>query len=200
MKSLKTSYIKNNINTFPDNPSDFEILFRSSYSNLCAYANKFLKDIDASEEIVQELFYNLWSNRESLNITSSVNSYLFRSVRNSCLNMIKHINIREEYKEFNEAEIKGKEVNFEDTLETSELEQKIRRTIDMLPTERRKVFIMSRYDGLKYREIAEKLNISIKTVENQMGKAIKFLREQLSNYLIIAFLVMIEFLIKIFEK
>ncbi len=175
-------------------------MFRTHYSKLCAYANKFLKDIDASEEIVQELFYNLWLNRESLNIKSSVNSYLFRSVRNSCLNMIKHINIREEYKAFNEAEIKDKEENFEDSFETSELEQKIRRTIDMLPTERRKVFIMSRYDGLKYREIAEKLNISVKTVENQMGKAIKFLREQLSNYLIIAFLVMIEFLIKVFEK
>ena len=176
--------------------SDFENLFKLHYSVLCSYANKFLEDGDASEEIVQDLFCNLWNNREKLEI-SSIKSYLFRAVRNSCYNLIKHINIREEYKAYNESEIKLEEDKIEDSLNASELELKIRETIDLLPTERKKVFMLSRFEGLKYKEIAEKQNISIKTVENQMGKAIKFLKEQLSEYMILASIAVLEFIYKI---
>ena len=178
--------------------ADFEGLFKQHYSILCSYANKFLNDVDASEEVVQDLFCNLWNNREKLEI-SSIKSYLFRSVRNSCYNLIKHINIREEYKAYNESEIKLEEDRVEDNINASELEQKIRETIDLLPAERKKVFIMSRFDGMKYREIAEKQNISIKTVENQMGKAIKFLKEQLSEYMILVSIAVLEFIYKIFN-
>lgn len=175
---------------------DFEALFRQHYSVLCSYANKFIDDIDASEEIVQDLFCNLWNNREKLEI-SSIKSYLFRAVRNSCFNLIKHINIREEYKTFNESEIKLDEDKIDDNIDASELEVKIRETIELMPPERKKVFIMSRFEGLKYKEIAERQNISIKTVENQMGKAIKFLKEQLSDYIILASVAFLEFIYKI---
>ena len=163
--------------------SDFELLFRTHYSDLCAYANVYLKDLDAAEELVQEVFFKLWSKRDSIEITSSMQSYLFRAVRNSSLNLIKHINIREEYKAHNEREISHNEMEHYDGMEASELELKISKAIDELPTERRKIFIMSRYDGLKYSEIAEKLGISPKTVENQMGKALKYMREHLKEYL-----------------
>ncbi|MFC2129671.1 RNA polymerase sigma-70 factor [Bacteroidota bacterium] len=162
---------------------EFEILFRTHYSDLCAYANVYMKDLEAAEELVQEVFFKLWSKRDSIEITSSMQSYLFRAVRNSSLNLIKHINIREEYKAHNEREISYSEMEHYDEVEASELEQKISQAIDELPTERRKIFIMSRYDGLKYGEIAEKLGISPKTVENQMGKALKFMREHLKEYL-----------------
>ncbi len=161
----------------------FEELFKLHYSNLCAYANNFLKEIDAAEEVVQEVLYKLWVNREKLEINTSLQSYLFRAVRNSCLNVIKHVNIREDYKIHNERSIELDQGTHEDEVIVSELELKIRETIDQLPLERRKIFIMSRYDGLKYREIADKLNISVKTVENQMGSALKFLRDQLKDYL-----------------
>jgi len=161
----------------------FEELFNLHYSNLCAYANNFLKEVEASEEVVQEVLFKLWVNRDKLEITSSINSYLFRAVRNSCLNIIKHVSIREEYKSHNERVIEMEERSQEDGLIVSELEEKIRKSIDHLPLERRKVFIMSRYDGLKYKEIAEKLNISVKTVENQMGSALKFLRNELKDYM-----------------
>ncbi len=172
--------------------SEFEELFRANYGSLCSYANKFLEDVDASEEVVQEMFYKLWTNRDSLSITSSIKSYLFRAVRNSCLNVIKHVDIREEYKAYNEQDIKNKENSFEEEIVATELEQRINEAIDKLPVERRRVFIMSRYDGLKYKEIAEKQGISIKTVENQMGKALKFLREELADYMPLAILVLIE--------
>ena len=161
----------------------FEALFRAHYSKLCAYANTFVKDQHASEEIVQEVMFRVWVNRDSLNITTSIDSYLFRAVRNGCMNLLKHVEVREDYKVWNETMGPGSEHSNEDHLIVSELEHKIREAIDKLPTERRKVFIMSRYDGLTYTEIAKKLEISVKTVENQMGKALKTLREELADYL-----------------
>jgi RNA polymerase sigma-70 factor (ECF subfamily) len=163
--------------------SDFEILFKSHYSSLCSYADHFLKDLDASEEIVQEVMFKIWVNRESLMITSSMKSYLFRAVRNGCLNVLKHSDIREEYKIRREQDLQENQGSKEDEMIVSELEEKIRQAIDRLPMERRKVFIMSRYDGLTYSRIAQKLGISVKTVENQMSKALKTLREELSEYL-----------------
>jgi RNA polymerase sigma-70 factor, ECF subfamily len=163
--------------------SDFETLFKAHYSSLCSYANHFLKDIDASEEVVQEVMLKIWVNRESLVFSSSIRSYLFRAVRNGCMNVLKHMDIREEYKAFRERETKESQRSKEDEMIVSELELKIRKAIDRLPMERRKVFIMSRYDGLTYSQIAGKLGISVKTVENQMGKALKTLREELSEYL-----------------
>lgn len=162
---------------------DFEQLFTTWYSQLCSYANGFLNDLDASEEIVQEVMIKIWTNRETLEINTSIRSYLFRAVRNGCLNVLKQINIREEYKSFREREDSSLQRSHEEEVMISELEKKIRRAIDQLPLERRKVFIMSRYDGLTYRQIADKLGISVKTVESQMGKALKFLREELTDYL-----------------
>ncbi len=165
-----------------ESKADFEKLFNLHYSNLCAYANNFLKDVDASEEVVQEVLFKLWTNRESIIITSSIQSYLFRAVRNASLNVLKHVNIREDYKVQHEYE-RDNELSSEDEMIVSELDQKIRMAIGQLPIERKKVFILSRYDGLKYKEIADKLNISVSTVENQMVKALKFLREELKDYL-----------------
>ncbi len=170
----------------------YEELFRTHYGNLCSYANKYLEELEAAEEIVQDVFVKLWENRETLEITTNVQSYLFRAVRNSCLNLIKHINIREEYKVYNEQELKNRQHFLDDEIHASELEEKIREAIELLPVERRRVFVMSRYDGLKYKEIAEKLDISGKTVENQMGKAIKFLKEKLSGYITVTVIYLIK--------
>jgi RNA polymerase sigma-70 factor (ECF subfamily) len=166
-----------------ENKAQFEELFNSNYSNLCAYANNFLKDVPASEEVVQEVLFKLWVNRDSIEVKTSFQSYLFRAVRNGCLNVLKHVDIRDNYKKHNERTIKQKEFNVDDNIIATELEQKIREAVDKLPLERRKIFVMSRYDELSYKEIAGKLNISVKTVENQIGRALKTLRDELSDYL-----------------
>ena len=164
-------------------PGEFEKLFRSQYSRLCSYANLFLNDPDAAEDVVQEVFFKLWKNRDEVVITGTVKSYLFRAVRNGCMNVIDHISVREAHKLVNEEDIRESESHLIDEAIVSELEQRIRETIDQLPTERRKIFILSRYEGLKYREIADRLNISVKTVENQMYQALQFLRTRLADYL-----------------
>lgn len=163
--------------------ADFEHLFRSHYGTLCSYANNFLKDTDASEEVVQEVMFKLWVNRESIVFDTSAQSYLFRSVRNGCLNVLKHLNVREEYKAVKEAQLQDWQRSQEDEVIVSELGQKIREAVDKLPLERRRVFILSRYEGLTYGEISAKLGISVKTVENQMSSALRFLRIELTEYL-----------------
>jgi len=174
--------------------NSFEELFSMHYANLCSYANKYVEDLDAAEEIVQDVFVKLWERRNKIEIKSSLQSYIFRAVRNSCLNQIKHKKIEETYKSQSQHDPIAKQQNLEDEIHASELENSIREAIDQLPMQRRKVFIMSRYDGLKYREIAEELNISNNTVENHMGKALKFMKEKLAHYLALNILILIKFL------
>lgn len=150
---------------------------------MCAYAYNFVKDQEAAEEIVQNVFFKLWVNRNTIKIDSSTESYLFRAIRNSALNLIKHVNIREDYKKHKQTEDHWQEQHNSDFSNESELQKLIRQAIDKLPEQRRKIFIQSRYEGLKYREIADKMGLSIKTVENQMGKALGFLRTELKDYL-----------------
>jgi RNA polymerase sigma-70 factor (ECF subfamily) len=163
--------------------AEFEILFKTYYSSLCAYANSFLKDVPASEDVVQEVMFKVWSGRNNLRITSSLQGYLFRAVRNGCLNVLKHADVLYQYKDRQKISSTDLSSIEEDTVVFSELQMKIRNTIDLLPMERKKIFILSRYEGLSYLQIAEKLEISIKTVENQIGKALKFLRQELAEYL-----------------
>ena len=171
-------------NPFPiTSQADFEIIFKAHYSNLCSYANSFLKDADASEEVVQEVMLKIWTGRKTLVINASLQSYLFRAVRNGCMNVLKHLKIRDEYKYYREGTAVENQCSQEDTMIMAELELKIRKAIENLPMERKRVFILSRFEGLTYIQIADKLHLSVKTVENQMGKALKTLREELSDYL-----------------
>ncbi len=163
--------------------AEFEQLFHAFYSHLCAYANQFLKDLPAAEEVVQEVMFRVWINRESIVFRTSPKHYLFRAVRNGCLNLIRHLESREDYRNHMDQRPQEWEHSHEDTLIISELQQKIREAVDSLPMERKKVFILSRYEGLSYPQIASKLGISVKTVENQMGKALKYLRVELADYL-----------------
>lgn len=159
------------------------MLFKTHYSELCAYANKYLDDLAAAEETVQSIFVKLWENKDQLKIERSPRSYLYTATRNACFNQLRHIKIREEYKKHNQIEMEHEQFNVDDAYQADELSEKIRKSIDNLPEGRRKIFILSRFDGLKYKEIADQLKISVKTVENQMGSAIKQLKSDLAAYL-----------------
>ena len=161
----------------------FEETFRKYYQSLCNYANSILKEMDEAEEVVQNLFLSIWEKRSDLEISISLKSYLYRAVHNHCLNRIKHLKVREEYQQY--------AVNFYDasyesvsqTVMKNELETKIEEAIKKLPEQCRLIFRMSRFEELKYHEIAEQLELSPKTVENQIGKALKILRVELAEYL-----------------
>lgn len=172
------------------NKQSFEQLFKTYYAPLLLFARSYITDEDDCEEIVQGFFLKLWEDRRKININTSVKSYLFSSVRNRCLNHIKHQKIKQVYQQqvMNAPADENQASNY---FIEPDLMEKINKSIDSLPPRRREIFILSREHGLKYREIADQLGISIKTVETQMGQALKDLREQLKDYkqLLISFLI-----------
>ncbi len=159
----------------------FESLFHAYYSNLCRYASGIVSDDETAEEIVQDMFVNFWEKREMLNIDTSLKNYLYQSVKNRCLNQIKHNITRQNYLKGINVEEKF-QIQPDEQFLANELAQKIEKSIQSLPEKRQKIFRMSREEGLKYSEIAERMNISQKTVETQMGLAIKTLREELDKH------------------
>lgn len=161
--------------------SEFEIVFRQYYEGLCHYANMWMKDMDAAEEVVQNTFVKLWEKREQLSIESSLKSYLYKAVYHASLNEIKHQKVKDKYINMQSKEEPYGELYSESGLK--DLEKRIEEAIQKLPEQCRIIFQMSRFRNLKYREIADVLNISVKTVENQMGKALKIMRSNLADYL-----------------
>ena len=164
------------------NIKEFEKLFRSLYTPLCNFAFSFLGDMDAAEEIVQELFYNYWKNRQSISIKSSIKSYLYKATRNSCLKTIEHKKVKEKYASNYRNMIDITVKSPQQEMEAMEVDSIIEKSLKQLPEKCREIFVLSRFDGLKYHEIAHKLSISIKTVEANMGKALKIFRENLDIY------------------
>lgn len=161
----------------------FEMLFRTYYQPLCNYAFTFLRDKEDAEEIVQSTFLLVWEKRETLAIRTSVKPYLYAMVRNACLNVIKHEKIKQKYVSEEIAMADRSHDSVTHTVASNELEYRIKVAMEELPEQCRMVFKLSRFEELKYAEIAEQLNISVKTVENHMGKALKIMREQLKDYL-----------------
>lgn len=163
----------------------FEKLFREYFIPLTAFVKKYVGDIDTAKEIVHDVFVNLWSKRDSIDIEKSVKSYLYTSGYNRSLNYIRDSKKFDSNVKSEDISIQGSEWNFDNNIEALELEGKINQILALLPEKCKQIFLMSRFEGLKYGEIAEKLDISVKTVEAQMSKALKVLRENLKEYLTI---------------
>lgn len=174
----------------------FELLFRRVYPKLCAYAHKFLNDSAQAEEIVQELFCTLWKNRDRLDENKSLYSYLFISTKNSCLNflsasrnrkqsidLLKYLYVHEQVDPINSYHI----------LLAEDLEKDFNKALEDLPSECRRIFELSRVEGLKYSEIAHQLKISIKTVETQMSRALSKLRLQLRSHIALVLITVMYF-------
>lgn len=168
----------------------FEMIFRTYYQPLCSYAYTFLQDKEEAEEIVQSTFMSVWEKHNTISIRTSVKSYLYAMVRNACLNVIKHEKIKQKHAVEEIALSPQSHDSVSNTIASVELETKIQEAMEKLPEQCRLVFKLSRFEELKYSEIAEQLNISVKTVENHMGKALKIMREQLKDYLPIIIVLM----------
>lgn len=160
----------------------FEILFKEYYEMLCHFGVKYVKNIEQSEEVVQDTFYNIWKNKETLNITTSLKSYLFTAVRNNCLQVLRTRSLDVKYENYYKSHYVNESISPSDELNAKELSNIINKALNSLPERCREIFKMSRYEGLKYHEIAERLSISIKTVEANMGKALKHFRAYLKEY------------------
>ena len=158
-----------------------DILFEQYFNTLCLRAIRVVKQKEIAEDLVQELFLEIWNKRDTINIKSSFRSYLSRSIVNRSLNWI-----RANKQIFEDAETglynKSDDFNIAEELQKQELEKYIHSCIDELPEKCRLVFILSRFEELSYKEISAKLEISVKTVENQISKALKLLRIRMETY------------------
>jgi RNA polymerase sigma-70 factor (ECF subfamily) len=159
----------------------FELIFRQHYASLCAFAGKILEDADLAEEVVQDLFTHLWERRADLSAVQSVQGYLFQAARNACLNHIKHRKVRARFADHVQ-QYPGAD-HQPNAYDHAELESRIRTAVAALPQRCREIFEMSRVEGLKYQEIADKLHLSPRTIEVQIGKALKLLRTHLHDFL-----------------
>ncbi|MDX9882224.1 MAG: RNA polymerase sigma-70 factor [Prolixibacteraceae bacterium] len=161
----------------------FDFIFTYYYSGLCTYSLKFIQEKDTVEDIVQDFFVSLWLKSSQLVISGSVRSYLFTSVRNRCLDYLKHSRVKEKYgREALRSGTLPDENNFDLYVET-ELREAISAGLEKLPPRCREIFEMSRFKGMKNQEIAEKLNISKRTVELQISLSLKTLRFELKDFL-----------------
>lgn len=165
-----------------ENEAAFEQLFKKHFRGMHSYAFTLLKDDMAAEEIVQNIFYKLWEKEEQIEIRESVSGYLYRSVYNDCLNYLKHLKVRDAYQSY--AMEQDRSVNNTSSrLELGELEKHLEKALNELPEKCRTIFQMSRFEELRYQEIADRLGLPVKTIENQMGKALRLLRIKLADFL-----------------
>ncbi len=160
-----------------------QLIFKKYYPFLTRLLNRILLNASTSEDIAQDVFFELWKKRDSLSIKSSLKAYLRRAAINKALNHVRDNKIKIDDKAEDLTWLKSKIEGSIEQLETKELKDLIHSTIDCLPDRCRQVFVLSRFEYMTYNEIAVQLGISTKTVENQISKALKILRNTLKPYL-----------------
>lgn len=161
----------------------FEYIFRKYYSSLIFFATGITGRTDVAEEIIQDLFYVLWKEHENLNILRSLKGYLYGAVRNRALQYCERRKLDEKYRgTINVASVEITQTDAQDDIEYKELEDVVKKTMEKMPERRRKIFNMHRFENLKYMEIAEILSLSVKTIEAEMGKALKTLRKEIDYH------------------
>lgn len=170
----------------------FTLIFHQYYRDLVIFAGNYLQNKERCENIVQSIFLKLWSDREILVIEISLKSFLLKSVKNACLDEIRHKQVVRDHENYS--------INIpdiEDSLDTenyilySDLQFHLAKALDKLPRTYKEAFEMNRFDGLKYKEIALQLNVSERTIEVRVSKALGLLRKYLKEFFISILLLLI---------
>ena len=170
---------------------NFDSIYINNFSRLFLFAKEYVLFDEEAENIVQDIFLMLWEKREALRVDVSLTAYLFTLVKNKCIDFLRHQmveqmyseNVKHEYNEELNVKLFALE-SFDHNFSSEEdIETLLRNAIDKLPERCRLIFIKSRIEGKKYKEIAEELNLSVNTVEGQISIALKKLREELKDYL-----------------
>ena len=175
----------------PSNKADFELLFKEHYPGMVMLANKFVQDLDAAKDIAQQVFINIHEKRDVLSISGSIKGYLLQATKNGALNYIKQKKNQEKHKS-NYSSLNPDIAEDNDQLELDQLNEAIGKLIETLPPKCQLIFKMNRFEGKKNKAIAEELDISIRTVETQISKALKILRENIPKELLGLFLLLFE--------
>lgn len=185
MENLSTENLFRKI-AFNDDQQAFRSLFFDFYPALCVFAGRYIDSPETCEDIVQDTFFHLWQHRKNIEITSSFRNLLVTSVKNNCLDYLRKRDVRQRYAE-NHA--------FSETIDSPEeiytmreIERILHSALEKLPENIRRAFELSRYQNMTYNQIAQEMNVSPKTVESYLGKALRMLRSELKDYLPLAIL------------
>jgi RNA polymerase sigma-70 factor (ECF subfamily) len=165
------------------NETGFEKIFKAHFKSLHRYAYNIIRDSASAEDIVQNVFYKLWKKMGGLKFSGSITAYLYKSVYHESVNYLKHQKIRRTHQLHISWQMKSQADRDSKKVMRGELEEKLHIALNELPEQCRTIFQLSRFGELRYHDIADRLGISIKTVENQMGKALKLLRAKLVDFL-----------------
>lgn len=160
----------------------FEKIFREYYQPLCRFSYSIVKDMDTAEEIVQDFFFHFWEDKQSANVRISLRSYFYKSVYNNSLKHLRKQLVRQKFAASHTETNPTIEGSIIENMEAKELARLVEQILNSLPERCSTIFRMSRFDGLKYHEIATVLSVSIKTVEANMGKALAVFRKKLRHY------------------
>lgn len=162
-----------------DDRKAFECIFHRTYKSLCSLSCRIVHNLEQAEEIVDDVFFSFWKNRKTISISTSFNSYLLVSVRNRSLDCLRKAKNKKNILLDTAFEIPGNQLIAIDHIAYEELNARVEAAIRTLAPQCRLIFLMSREQEMTYKEIAEKLNLSIKTVDTQMGRALKHLRSEI---------------------
>lgn len=171
-----------------DNKEAFSLLFQKYYTDLVMFCGNFVRDKSSCEDIVQSIFLKLWNDRKNIRIETSLKSYLLRAVRNSCFDEFRHLEIVRQYESDPDHSVLDS-YDTENYILYSDLSAHLQQALDQLPAAYREAFEMNRFEGLKYREIAVRLNVSERTVEVRVSKALEMLRKLLKDFYQIALII-----------
>lgn len=166
-----------------DDRDAFSYLFRKYYKDLVLFAGAYLATRQTCEDIVQDVFLRLWNNRKTILIETSLKSFLLKSVQNACLDELRHEKIIRTHETYSKTFGSSYDLNTVDYVLYSDLHNRLRNSLDELPHTYREAFEMNRFEGLTYKEIALKLDVSERTVEVRIGKALTLLRRYLKEFL-----------------
>jgi len=161
----------------------YENIFRQYYEALIRYAFRFVNDAMVAENIIHDVFLYLWNERKRINFTINIKTYLYNAVKNRCLNYLKRQKLENDYRVL-DFKIENNSQTPESILINKELNKVIKSVLNKMPPRQREIYIMSRFDQLTYTEIASILNISVKTVETQMSRSLKYLKKKLSAFIL----------------
>ncbi len=178
------------MNTIQANPEQsIKQLFDELFHQLALSAYRYVNDYEQAEEIVQDVFVKVWQNFDEVGKIKDMKSYLYRAVKNSSLNFLKHLKVRQKFVEESEVINASFEKSHEENISEEETKIRIHQAVNKLPENWKEAFVLSKYNKLKYHEIAEDMNISQKTVEKYISKSLKFLRLELKDLILLALII-----------
>ncbi len=183
---LKSDISKNQLKLLRSGHKEtFNEVYLSYFKPLQRYAMQFTKEAEVAEEIIQQVFCRIWERRNQLKEDGLIKSFLYTSVYHACINYLKHEKIKQLHADQQTLPFEQQVGNLQEEVTANELQFQLQSAMEGLPPQCRIIFKMSRIDQLKYKEISSLLQISVKTVENQMGKALRILRKDLIDFLIL---------------